>query len=110
MHSDEKEVKPKFDPGGYDKNLVESFERDMLLRDPNVKWSDIAGLKEAKGLLEEAIVLPLWMPDYFKGIRRPWKGILMVGPPGTGKTLLAKAIATECGTTVLKCIIVYFRI
>ena len=34
---------------------------------------DIAGLKEAKRLLEEAVVLPLWMPDYFKGIRRPWK-------------------------------------
>lgn len=59
-----------------------STERDILQKNPNIHWDDIADLTEAKRLLEEAVVLPMWMPDYFKGIRRPWKGVLMVGPPG----------------------------
>ncbi|KAI5602497.1 hypothetical protein BDE02_01G159700 [Populus trichocarpa] len=84
---------------GPDPDLAEMLERDVLETSPGVRWDDVAGLSEAKRLLEEAVVLPLWMPEYFQGIRRPWKGVLMFGPPGTGKTLLAKAVATECGTT-----------
>uniref|UniRef100_A0A8C6S5R8 Katanin p60 ATPase-containing subunit A1 n=1 Tax=Neogobius melanostomus TaxID=47308 RepID=A0A8C6S5R8_9GOBI len=94
----EKEIK-KFDGSGCDKDLVEALERDIISQNPNVKWDDIADLEDAKKLLKEAVVLPMWMPAFFKGIRRPWKGVLMVGPPGTGKTLLAKAVATECRTT-----------
>ncbi|XP_067098468.1 katanin p60 ATPase-containing subunit A1 [Osmerus mordax] len=94
----DKEVK-KFDGTGNDKDLVEALERDIISQNPSVKWDDIADLEEAKKLLKEAVVLPMWMPEFFKGIRRPWKGVLMVGPPGTGKTLLAKAVATECRTT-----------
>ncbi|KAK7294145.1 hypothetical protein RJT34_17028 [Clitoria ternatea] len=84
---------------GPDPELAAMLERDVLETSPGVRWDDVAGLTEAKRLLEEAVVLPLWMPEYFQGIRRPWKGVLMFGPPGTGKTLLAKAVATECGTT-----------
>ncbi|KAM8832478.1 katanin p60 ATPase-containing subunit A1 isoform 2-T14 [Spinachia spinachia] len=94
----EKEVK-KFDGTGYDKDLVDALERDIISQNPNVRWDNIADLEDAKKLLKEAVVLPMWMPAFFKGIRRPWKGVLMVGPPGTGKTLLAKAVATECRTT-----------
>lgn len=94
-----KDGRPKYVPLEGDKELVEMIEREVLDRNPNIKWNDIAGCAEAKRLLEEAVVLPLWMPEYFQGIRRPWKGVLMFGPPGTGKTLLAKAVATECSTT-----------
>lgn len=84
---------------GPDANLIEMLERDCVDRCPQVTWDAIAGLEQAKTLLEEAVVLPLVMPEYFQGIRRPWKGVLMFGPPGTGKTLLAKAVATQCETS-----------
>ncbi|KAM3721498.1 Katanin p60 ATPase-containing subunit A-like [Dirofilaria immitis] len=88
-----------FDDRGFDKELVEIIERDIMQKRPDVHWDDIAGLDEAKKLLKEAVILPSVMPNFFKGIRRPWRGVCMVGPPGTGKTMLAKAVATESQTT-----------
>ena len=56
----------RFDPSGYDRDLVEMLERDIVQKNPDVRWDDIADLHEAKRLLEEAVVLPMWMPDFFK--------------------------------------------
>ena len=95
----DKETEKKFECAGMNKDLIEALERDIVQRNPNVKWDDIAGCDDAKKLLKEAVVLPMIMPEFFRGIRRPYRGVLMVGPPGTGKTMLAKAVATECKTT-----------
>ena len=81
---------------GGDPKLVEAIEGEMLEGVPKVAWDSIGGLADAKRLLNEAVVLPLLIPDYFAkaSCRAPWKGVLLFGPPGTGKTLLARAVAS----------------
>ena len=87
------------DGSGPDSELIEMLEREVVDTNPNVSFDDIAELSQAKKALQEAVLLPLIIPDYFKGIRRPWRGVLLYGPPGTGKTMLAKALATQGKTT-----------
>ncbi|CAM9729548.1 unnamed protein product [Ectocarpus sp. 4 AP-2014] len=87
----------KQDGGGDDeqKKLRGALAGAIVSEKPNVKWSDVAGLEQAKSTLKEAVILPAKFPQLFTGKRRPWKGILLYGPPGTGKSYLAKAVATE---------------
>ncbi len=70
--------------------------REVLIEVPNIKWTQVGGLTDAKQELIEAVEWPFKNPDAFKrlGVKPP-KGILLYGPPGTGKTMLAKAVATE---------------
>lgn len=78
-------------------------ERDILSQSLGVSFDDIVALGTAKRLLNEAVVLPFVIPEFFSGIRKPWKGVLLFGPPGTGKTMLAKAICGMNNLTFFNC-------
>jgi cell division protease FtsH len=80
--------------GNLIKNRSRQFDKATSV---NVTFDDIAGLKAAKGDLQE-IVQFLKEPERFArlGGKVP-RGVLLAGPPGTGKTLLARAVAGESG-------------
>lgn len=77
------------------KNSIDDISVEFTSMNSNIRFDDIAGIKEVKEDLLEII-------DYLKnpskyqamGIHLP-KGVLLVGPPGVGKTMIAKAIAGE---------------
>ena len=75
--------------------LTQSKARLYSQTDLMTRFSDVAGVEEAKEELKD-IVDFLREPKKYSalGAKMP-KGVLLVGPPGTGKTLLAKAVAGE---------------
>ncbi|KAK9078502.1 hypothetical protein SSX86_002559 [Deinandra increscens subsp. villosa] len=79
--------------------LIEHISNEIMDRDPNVRWDDIAGLHHAKKCVTEMVIWPLLRPDIFSGCRSPGRGLLLFGPPGTGKTMIGKAIAGEAKAT-----------
>ncbi|MCL5411782.1 MAG: ATP-dependent zinc metalloprotease FtsH [Patescibacteria group bacterium] len=79
----------------FTKSKAKPFSRNLT----QIKFSDVAGVDEAKQELEEVVAF-LKTPDKFRalGAKIP-KGVLLVGPAGVGKTLLARAVAGEAGVT-----------
>jgi len=81
--------------------MVEIIENEIMERQMNITWADIAGLEFAKKTIHEIIIWPMLRPDIFTGMRAPPRGVMFFGPPGTGKTLLGKAIAAQSKSTFL---------
>lgn len=71
--------------------------KEFLPQQVKIRFSDIAGLEDAKDDLKEIIHF-LKDPLVYKnmGARIP-RGVLMTGDPGNGKTLLARGLAGEAG-------------
>ena len=67
----------------------------MMPNEINVKFSDVAGIDEAKEDVVELVDFLRNPAKYYDIGGKIPKGCLLCGQPGTGKTLLAKAIACE---------------
>jgi len=91
----------KINYGGTPGGNGDSFWKDIILDEkPNIKFSDIADLEDAKKAIREAIVYPYERPDLFP---LGWpRGILLFGPPGCGKTMLAAAVANEIDSVFIQ--------
>jgi len=70
-----------------DDELKKALDGVIVREKPNIRFSDVAGLENAKRALHEAIILPIQFPNMYEKMNiDPHKGILMYGPPGTGKS------------------------
>ena len=85
--------------------------RDVIDASPGVRWSDIAGLEDAKRVLHENVVLPLYMPAYFQGIRRPIKARAphALARPSASKSvkLLWCSVHPHCSFAASSCMVWY---
>ena len=65
-----------------------------------VSFSDVVGLEDVKAEIYDKVIYPkMYRGLYERFQKKLGGGILLYGPPGNGKTLIARAIASETGST-----------
>ena len=99
---DSSPVEPAVDPSATpseqkaqidEQNAKNDFDELIMKEKPDISWSEVIGLDDAKNALRESIVYPSKRSDLFP---LGWpRGMLLYGPPGCGKTILAAATASE---------------
>lgn len=58
---------------------VQSFIESIIDGKSSMTFEDIAGNEYAKEIINETFVLPVVVPQIFKGKARPWQSILLYG-------------------------------
>ncbi len=82
--------------------IPKSEVEELVLEEvPDIRYSDIGGLRDQIEAIRDAVELPFLHPDLYAEheLKAP-KGILLYGPPGCGKTLIAKAVANSLAKKV----------
>lgn len=81
-------------PPNGDARPSEDGDEWLVADKPDITFDDIAGMEEAKRIIEEMVLYPMKSPEKARALGlNPGGGVLLFGPPGTGKTMLGKAIA-----------------
>lgn len=69
--------------------------KNHIVKNENMRYSDIAGMKYVKESMFEIAFGILNADEYIENGAKIPSGILLKGKPGTGKTILARALAGE---------------
>ena len=58
---------------GHESSIAQLVMQDLVQAGLGVDFENVVALSDAKRLLTEAVILPALLPEFFTGIRKPWK-------------------------------------
>ena len=86
------------------RTLAESLQASIFSASPDVRWDAVAGLDDAKKLLQEAVVFPVRYPQFFQGAPSPQlQSSLSADAPCSqlSRLLRSKRMPSPCGAPCL---------